>query len=730
MAYRFNPFTNQLDFYQEDTQFVSSGAIANLTSGQQDAIREGSIVTTTDGRRWAYSGTGSKTAESSYVELADITPEWSVIASKPSTFPPSAHASSHFTSGADAISPADIGAAPASHTHASSEITMALANRILARVTAGSGPAEEIAASTARTLLELGTAATEAATAFAAASHSHAAADITSGTFGISLIPTGTTSTTVALGDHTHTQLHDRSHAITSTSDHTAGNHKVFYSDGSGNIQELALGSSGQVLTSNGTSSAPSFATASGGITAIGTSAADALSISGSDLVADDPGADRILFWDDSADKLTHLEVGTGLSISGTTLSVTGGVTTGSTDNAILRADGTGGATLQNSAIVIDDATTSTQANVAIVNAHSETNSALVLTPKGTGAFILGPKPDGTATGGNARGANAVDLQTNRGAATQVASGQYAFIGGGSGNTASGIAATCIGETNIASGQRAIAAGNNSTASGISSIAYGGSVANTTFAFAIGWAVQSTALGGLALGRDSRADRTMMQAHAGGQFAANGDAQRARFVLRNKTTNATATELFLDGSSTRLTIPSGKTIGGTIQIAGASSGGEEAVHYIRQFLIRNRGGTTGLIGSIQTVGTDIESTGLSACSVTLTADDTNDSLKVEVEGPAALTGCTIEADDDIITKTAHGLTADTDIVFTSLTGGAGLTANTVTYWVRDVTTDSFKVSATRGGAAVNITTDYTDATVARVIRWVANVDATEIGFGT
>lgn len=83
MAYRFNPFTSQLDFYQEDTQFVSSGGIANLTSGQQDQIREGSIVTTTDGRRWAYSGTGSKTLEASYVELADITPEWSVIANKP-----------------------------------------------------------------------------------------------------------------------------------------------------------------------------------------------------------------------------------------------------------------------------------------------------------------------------------------------------------------------------------------------------------------------------------------------------------------------------------------------------------------------------------------------------------------------------------------------------------------------------------------------------------------------
>ena len=183
-------------------------------------------------------------------------------------------------------------------------------------------------------------------------------------------------------------------------------------------------------------------------------------------------------------------------------------------------------------------------------------------------------------------------------------------------------------------------------------------------------------------------------------------------------------------NTTRLTIPSGKTIGGTIQLAGASSGGEEAVHYIRQFLIRNRGGTTGLIGSVQTVGTDIEATGLTGCDVTLTADDTNDALKVEVQGLAPITGATIEADDDKITSTAHGLANDTDIVFTSLTGGAGLTADTVTYWVINATTDDFQVSTTRGGSAVDITTDYTDATIARVIRWVANVDATEIGFGT
>lgn len=221
-----------------------------------------------------------------------------------------------------------------------------------------------------------------------------------------------------------------------------------------------------------------------------------------------------------------------------------------------------------------------------------------------------------------------------------------------------------------------------------------------------------------------------MLAHASGQFSARGDAQRARFVMRNKTTTNAAVELFLDGSSTRLTIPSGKSVGGTIQISGVTSGGETANLYIRQFLIRNRGGTTALIGSIQTVGTDIE--GIDLTNPSLTADDTNDALKVEVTGYTPVTGCTTSGSGTaaVINKTAHGFSNNDDIVFTLLTGGAGLTANTVTYWVINANADDFQVSATRGGTAVNISTNYTDMTATRVIRWVANVDCTEIGHGT
>ena len=74
----------------------------------------------------------------------------------------------------------------------------------------------------------------------------------------------------------------------------------------------------------------------------------------------------------------------------------------------------------------------------------SDTNIPLVLQPKGTGA-LQAQQTDSTATGGNARGDNAVDWQMIRQAASQVASGTYSSIGGGAINTASGYNGTVAG---------------------------------------------------------------------------------------------------------------------------------------------------------------------------------------------------------------------------------------------------------------------------------------------
>jgi hypothetical protein len=63
---------------------------------------------------------------------------------------------------------------------------------------------------------------------------------------------------------------HARSHTITSTSDHTANNWKIVYTNGSGQVIELALGADATVLTvalgadatvltAEGASAAPTF---------------------------------------------------------------------------------------------------------------------------------------------------------------------------------------------------------------------------------------------------------------------------------------------------------------------------------------------------------------------------------------------------------------------------------------------------------------------------------------
>lgn len=69
------------------------------------------------------------------------------------------------------------------------------------------------------------------------------------------------------------------------------------------------------------------------------------------------------------------------------------------------------------------------------------------------------------------------------------------------------------------------------------------------------------------------------------------------------------------------------------------------------------------------------------------------------------------ATTDIVSATAHGYSNGDPVVFASLAGGAGLTDGTK-YYVRDVTANTFKVSATVGGAAVDVTTAYTSGTVA------------------
>jgi hypothetical protein len=316
-----------------------------------------------------------------------------------------------------------------------------------------------------------------------------------------------------------------------------------------------------------------------------------------------------------------------GITVSAGNITGIGG-TLGTVDNAVPRADGVGGFTVQGSDIVIDDATTSTQNNVALTNQHSgQTNSALVLTPKGTGALIAGPKPDGAASGGNARGTYAVDLQLQRNAAVQVASGSNSATLGGARNTASGSYSVSFGglQNSVAGNGSAVIAGNHIGLTGASSAS-----GDCSGVFCSRSSTASVDHSSIVGGLDASANRYAMQAHSAGAFSAQGDAQRARFVMRGKTTTNAAVELFLNGSATRLTIPSGKVLGLTINITGIKSDGSAVAHYLRQYCLKNVSGTCTEVYAPVTIGTD----NAAGTSIALSAYDVGavEALKVEVTG--------------------------------------------------------------------------------------------------
>jgi len=290
-------------------------------------------------------------------------------------------------------------------------------------------------------------------------------------------------------------------------------------------------------------------------------------------------------------------------------------------DNAAVRFDATTGKLIQSSNWIIADNLTASPNNTVnhacLEATGGTTNVSVSIKPKGTGSFSL-HAPDGTSAGGNVRGANAVDLQTSRSAAAQVASGAASIVMNQL-CTASGRGAIAGGYQSVASGQfEPVALGKFATASG------------TEGSVAIGPENVASASYTNALGYGSTATRHGQTSYSGGYFAAAGDAQRVSFVLRRKTTNNTATTLMLDGSATRLTITPGKILFADVLVCGIKSDGSAAACYKRKIAIKNVGGSTSLVGSVEVMGTDIEDN--ASTDVTITADNTNDALQIDVTG--------------------------------------------------------------------------------------------------
>jgi len=227
--------------------------------------------------------------------------------------------------------------------------------------------------------------------------------------------------------------------------------------------------------------------------------------------------------------------------------------------------------------------------------------------------------PTATSADGNARGAGSVDLQAVRAAATEVASGSYAFVCG-SNCTASGNNSHACGSSTTSSGQFSTAEGTGTVASGESSHAEGaGGTASGQYSHKGGGFAVASLYG--------------QWARASGNFAANSDAQTSVLTARGTTAGGgVAIELFLDGAAgtQRMVIPASSAWAvDVLVIAMAQNAADAASFHGYCMIYRDNAGTTSVTGAAVTAIV------ASGCNVTLTADDVNESLLIQFSDDSA-----------------------------------------------------------------------------------------------
>lgn len=259
------------------------------------------------------------------------------------------------------------------------------------------------------------------------------------------------------------------------------------------------------------------------------------------------------------------------------------------------------------------------------------------------GAMI---RRDGTGAQGNSRGDGAVELQRDRYAPEQVASGPYASIGGGIGNrNNSEVSAIGGGELNTILGSgdwMTIAGGFNNLISGSASGAaivggqsnsIGGSASNASI---IGGSSNNvTATNGIASGNNAHAFLPYMEARAVGQTG-TGRQQRVQLIWSRSTTNATPAEAMI-AAVNRAVLQNYSTWLFEIWVVGhnTTTPGEGAGYKFTGVINRQAtAASTALIGSVTKVEV---AESVAAWDANVDADTTNGSLRIMVTGEAGET---------------------------------------------------------------------------------------------
>ncbi len=216
---------------------------------------------------------------------------------------------------------------------------------------------------------------------------------------------------------------------------------------------------------------------------------------------------------------------------------------------------------------------------------------------------------------GNARGAYAMDLQNYRGQATHVASGSGSSLLGGSNNLASGWTSSVIGgDANQATANAAIVlGGQDNVASGDQSATVGGRYAKARVAGSVmTGAPQSTG--------------TQIKSNLSTSF------QSGHIAFVGVSTTASPTTILT------VSMLASQTMACELHLCAQLGDQTKIAYFKRRFVItRNGSNTTALVGSVQTVGTDIGTNSgapPAGWAVTITADDAAETIKIQGTGEA------------------------------------------------------------------------------------------------
>lgn len=232
----------------------------------------------------------------------------------------------------------------------------------------------------------------------------------------------------------------------------------------------------------------------------------------------------------------------------------------------------------------------------------------------GGSVFVLG----GTVSDGNG---GSVEITSANGVGTNRNGGALSLTSGNASGTGNAGAITITsgnGGTTSAGSNITITSGNGGSTSG-----NGGNILLVT-----GTPIGTGNRGNVQV----RADRVI---RSSGNFGDEDTANVVSYVMRNRTTNATLTELFINGSSQRLSLTARSTYCFTIHVTGMDETTGETYSCIRKGAIRRNttSGTTVLVGTVSEE--NWYDSAASTWLVQVDADSINDSLRIRVQGQAS-----------------------------------------------------------------------------------------------